>query len=461
MHLTYVFIALFIALIIFNVLFIIKDSEDVINNSYNKREGLYAEKTIRGSILSTDGKVLAYTDISNGKEVRKYPYGSAFAHVVGYDTKGKAGVESIATFKLLRSNILITDRILNEANGIKNPGDNVITTLDVNAQLSAYDALGSYMGAVILINADTGEILAMVSKPDFDPNQIADTWDGMTEDKGNSTLLNRATQGVYPPGSTFKIITALEYMKENPAYENYQYYCDSSFTFDGTTINCYHKSAHKDVDFESSFAKSCNASFANITATLDKNKFKETCDMLLFNKKIPCPFNCAQSLTSINASSNTDELLQTGIGQGKTEISPYHMCLICAAIANDGVLMTPYIIKSVETAYGDKVSDTIKTPYKRLISSEDSANLKKLMRSVITDGTGKELLDTKGYIAYGKTGSAEFSSDKSKSHAWFAGFASTDSGDNLAICVIVENGGSGGKVAIPIAKRVFDGYIYK
>ena len=461
LNLTYIFAIIFVILICYIVVFVIRDSDEVINNSYNKREELYAKKVVRGDILTRNGEVLAYTDTSSGEEVRVYPYGPAFAHVVGYNVKGKAGIESISTFKLLKSNILITNRLYNEAIGVKSPGDSVVTTLDLNAQLAAYSALENKQGAIVMMDAYNGDILAMVSKPDYDPNTILYTWDQMTSDSNNSALLNRCTQGIYPPGSTFKIVTALEYLRENKDTDSYSFDCNGIYEYKGTSIRCFHSTAHGNVSFDTSFAKSCNSSFANITTTLNKSEFRNTCTNLLFNSEVPCPLYVRKSFVPIDSSSSVDELMQTGIGQGKTEITPYHMCLISAAIANKGILINPRIIREIETAEGDHVIDYGVKEYKRLISEEDSVKLKSLMRDVVTEGTGTNLLNTSGYVAYGKTGSAEFSSNKSESHAWFTGFAETDDGGLISISVIVENGGSGGQVAIPIAKMVFDSYINK
>lgn len=465
-QLTYFFTFLFLVLICFIFAYIYFKSDEVINNSYNKRESLYSAKTIRGSILTDDGEIVAYTAVSGDSEERIYPYGRLFAHAVGYNSKGKAGIESIANYRLLNSNILFTERIYNDLYGIKNPGDSVITTLDFKTQYAAYEALGNRQGAVILMDADNGYILAMISKPDFDPNEIDEIWDGLTGDENNSQLLNRVTQGLYPPGSTFKILTALEYIKENKDTKSYDFSCTGSYEYKGTKINCYHGIAHGDVGFDQSFAKSCNSSFANITTKLNKSSFKNTCEDLLFNEEIPGPFiinkrssfAVKDSFVPINSKSSVDELMQTGIGQGKTEITPYHMCLISAAIANDGVLMNPVIVKEIETSYGDHVVSTTVKPYKRLLSSEYSAKVKGLMREVITSGTGSVLNNTNGYVVYGKTGSAEFSSNKSESHAWFSGFAEGENGSKVAISVIIENGGSGGQVAGPVAKAVFDAY---
>ena len=467
-QLTYFFSIIFILLMTYICVIVYRDSDEIINNSYNKREAVYSAKTLRGSILSSDGDILACTNFVDGNELRIYPYGRLFSHVVGYNVRGKAGVESIANFRLLKSNALFTERIINDLNGIKNVGDNVVTSLDLKTQYAAYEALGNRKGAVVVMDARNGYIISMVSKPDFDPNEVEYTWNEMTNDENNSVLLNRATSGLYPPGSTFKIITALEYIKENniEAVDNYNFECNGYFEYKGTKINCFHGKAHGDVNFDDSFAQSCNSSFAKITTTLDKSDFEKTCKEFLFGDDLPgiyilnnkSSFPIKKSLVSINSKSSVDELLQTGIGQGKTSITPYHMCLISAAIANDGVLMKPILVKEIETSSGNHIESVSVRPYKRLLSEEDSDKVKGLMREVVTDGTGTILSNTVGYEAYGKTGSAEFSTNKSESHAWFTGFAEGENGSLLAISVIVENGGSGGQVAAPIARAVFDAY---
>jgi len=458
MQITYFFMFLFLAIIIYLSVFMYKDASVVINNPYNKREELYANKVVRGSIYDRNGEVLAYTDTSTGTEKRIYSYSNVFAHVVGYNSYGKAGIESIATFKLLTSGIPFYEKISDEFSARKSPGNSVISTLDLDVQTAAYNALGEQRGAVVVMDALTGEILAMVSKPDFDPNNIDSTWEYMTSTQGDSRLLNRSTQGTYPPGSTFKILTALEYIRENSDVDNYDFQCNGSYEYQGTKINCYHGISHGDMSFLKSFAKSCNSSFAHITTTLDKSSFQDTCEDLLFNSEIPCQLGAKKSYVPITKDSSVDELMQTGIGQGKTEITPYHMCLISSAIANDGVLMNPYLIRGTVNYYGKVVETTKVHSYKRLISSEDSVKLKELMREVVTDGTATKLKDSSGYTAYGKTGSAEFSSNKTESHAWFTGFAQGDDGSMISISVIIENGGSGGQTAVPVAKSVFDTY---
>ncbi|MBQ7588833.1 MAG: penicillin-binding protein 2 [Lachnospiraceae bacterium] len=458
---TWVFVIAFVALTGHIVYFTAFQSESFINNSYNsKRAELLARRIVRGRIVSADGKILAETVGNGAEEVRSYPYGSLFAHAVGFASQGGTGVESISGFTLLRSDDPINLRIKNDINGIKNNGDTVITTLDTGLQKAAYDAFGKHKGAVIAINVKTGEILAMVSKPDFDPNDIEELWTELNDDEENSPLVNRATLGLYPPGSTFKIVTALEYIKEHPDITGYEFDCNGSFTFEDITISCYHGAQHGHLDLKSSFARSCNSSFANITSQLDRKKFEETCSRLMFNSRLPSPFSYRESSVLINDTSKTPEVIQAGIGQGRTQVTPIHMAMITAAVANDGILMRPMVVSAVRNSRGTGVKTYSPTEYARLMSSEESRLLRELMREVVISGTGYRLQGTDGYEIAGKTGSAEYSKDKTKSHAWFTGFAPVDD-PQIAVTVIAEGAGSGGESAAPVARKVFDAWFSK
>lgn len=456
---TYIFLVLFVCMMGYFAYFEFVRSEDFINNSYNKRQDLFAQKVVRGSILSADGYVLADTlTDENGEEIRNYPYENLFAHVVGFSTNGKAGLESTENFNLLRSHTFFLEKIVNEFQGEKNIGDNVITTLNYNLQKTAYDALGKHDGAVIVMEPKTGKILAMVSKPDYDPNKIAENWEELTsEDSESTVLLNRATQGQYPPGSVFKIFTTLEYLHENDSYADYEFDCDGSFSSGGAVIHCYKNKKHGNVNLMESFANSCNASYASIGLSLERTNFQTLCDSLLFNTALPWKGEYSKSSFSISEDADDSLMMETAIGQGKTLVSPLHMLLVTSAIANDGVLMTPYLVDHVENYNGVLVDETKMTTYGELLSKEDAAVLQQFMAETVQDGTADRLRG-QSYTAAGKTGTAEFSSTTKAAHAWFVGYASKEGMEDIAIAVIVEDSGAASEYAVPVAKKVFDAY---
>lgn len=450
-----VFAALFAGICIYLTHYVHYDSPKVINNSYNaKRQELLAAKTIRGDILSVDRQVLA-TTLADSDE-RYYPYSKVFAHAIGYASNGRMGVEQNANMYLVSSNVSLNSKLSDDFADEKHMGNTVVTTLDTRLQKLAYDALGLYEGAVIITEPETGKILAMVSKPDFDPNTINDIWDELISDEESSVLVNRATQGLYPPGSTFKIFTALEYIRENPYdYENYTFDCNSQFRSGENVINCFHGTRHGRVDFTLSFAKSCNSSFANIGLSLDRSRFQSLLDQLYFNRALPVDFIANKSSISEHIESRDNDMIQAAIGQGQTQMTPLHLAMVTAMIANGGEMMQPYLIDYIENADGEIITSFEPKSLGSFISAEEADILKSLMRAVVTDGTGTRL-KSDSYSAAGKTGSAEYNS-KSDSHAWFTGFT-YDTDRPLQITVIMEGAGSGGEYAVPVARRILDGY---
>ena len=199
---SYFFVLIFVSLIGYMAYFNIWERDAITSSPYNSRQNQAEDRIVRGSILSSDGQALAYTQVDDqGNETRIYPYGNMFAHVVGYEANGRNGLESLANSSLMSTHHEYVDRLKNEILELKNPGDNVVTTLNTRLQEVAYNALGGYNGAVVVMDPKTGAVLASVSKPDFDPNTVEANWDSLVNDSTNSSLLNRATQGAYPPGS--------------------------------------------------------------------------------------------------------------------------------------------------------------------------------------------------------------------------------------------------------------------
>lgn len=454
---SYFFVLIFVSLIGYVIYFNSVKSEDFINSPYNTRQDTFSDRVIRGTIQSSDGEILAKTDVyEDGTENRIYPYSNIFSHVIGYDTHGKSGLESEANFQLLTSHAFFLEQMKNEFKDQKNMGDTVISTLNANLQTTAYYALGDRRGAVVAMEPSTGKILAMVSKPDFDPNYLADNWDYLVNDETNSSLLNRATMGQYPPGSTFKVVTALDYFRKKGSFEGYSYLCQGSITMDDHTIQCYNGTVHGQENFYSAFASSCNCAFADMGIDLGGGSLKETSEDLLFNKKLPLD-SYRKSSFSLDKRSGTPLIMQTAIGQGNTLVSPMHMALITSAIANGGVLMKPYLIDEVVNNAGEAVSKTEPTVYRNLMTSNEANLLGKLMKNVVDNGTASAL-SGRGYTVAGKTGSAEFDENGS-SHSWFIGYSNIDDPD-LVVSIIVENGGTGSEAAVPIAGQLFDAYHY-
>lgn len=455
---TYFFVLLFLGMSVYYGYFIQKDAKEIINNSYNKRSAMLEKRVIRGKILGNDGEILAETITENGKSVRNYPYNDLFSHVVGRVDKGRTGIEAAENITLVTSNSNIFINAFTQIKGDRITGDDVLTTLDVNLQRAAYSALGEQRGAVVVMEPSTGKILAMVSKPDYDPNSIEKYWDELNGDTDNSPLLNRATQGLYPPGSTFKILSSLAFMRQNPDYKKYSYECSGNGIFSSVSINCYDQRVHGSEDLVSSFANSCNTSFANIGTDLELSGFKRVCENFLFNKTLPTDLTAKVSSFVLDENSRSDEVPQTAIGQGKTQITPILNCMIAATIANNGTMMCPYVVDSVISNDGRVVLTHEPREYKKILKAKEVKFLKKMMSSVVTDGTGSPL-NNAGYTVAGKTGSAEFDSTKA-THSWFVGYAPVKNPE-IAVCVIVENTGNGDVYSMPVVRNVLDAYFYR
>ena len=452
------FVAVFLVMIIYTCVYVRGNEVNWSINSYNSRLEMLKRETERGPIYASGGETLAITRVDeDGLEYRSYPYGSVFSHIVGFESRGYLGLEALAKYYLLHSHESLRGQVSNAIYGRKNEGDSVYTTLNVELQKVAYEALGEQEGAVVVTNPSTGEILAMVSKPDFDPNTLKEIWENIVEDDENSVLLNRATQGLYAPGSVFKIVTTLDYLRENN-YDigSYQYDCEGAYISDDGVINCYHGVKHHSISLKQSFSESCNASYANIGNGLNKYRLKKTVDELMFNEKIPLDIPTMKSSLVIDDNTSNGDMLQFAIGQGETVVTPMHINLITQAIANEGLLMEPMIMDYVTNNQGVLVKDFKVNKYKQLMTAKEAEILKEFMQEVVLSGTA-ENLQNEFYTVAGKTGSAEYKNSSSDSHAWFTGFAPADNPE-ICVTVIVEEGGSGSRTAVPVAKKIMDVY---
>lgn len=457
--LTYTITIVFLCMVGYFVFFIVTEGQEVINNPYNKRQEVLAKKVQRGEILSADGEILAYTQTDEeGKDTRVYPYGDMFCHIVGRTVNSMTGIEGKQCYPLLTSHSNPLRKLGNIFQGEKNPGDKVVTTLDVGLQEVAYTALGSRKGAVVALEPSTGKVLAMVSKPAYDPNWVARDWEELLDDSNEeSALVNRATQGLYPPGSTFKLITAMEYLIENgDKASDFKYECKGSDSFAGNVINCYGQERHGSLNLKSALAKSCNGAFAQIGTTLDISAFQKLTEKFLFNKRLPVDFEYNKSTFSLTEDSDMGELTQTVMGQGKTMITPLENAMITATIANGGNMMIPYVVDRVENDVGQSVTEYHPESQGQIIEDWLAKRMNRLMCSVVTEGTGYALSDL-SYAVAGKTGSAEFDSEGT-SHAWFVGFAPADN-PRIVVSIVVEGAGTGSQYAVPIAKSMFQQYL--
>ena len=444
----FIFVGIFAVMIIYFINFQQSTATEMAQSPLNPRNTTVAppDPVRRGSIYAADGSVLAVTKLNDeGKEYRSYPMGALFSTPVGMERGGGSGIEGKLNDELLTSShdtlVEVKSSDVDE-NHKEYQGNSLYTTLIPELQQTAYDALGDNKGAVLAIEPSTGKILCMVSKPTYDPNKGStdyDEWAALPAE--DSVLINRATQGQYPPGSTFKIFTAIEYMKENPdRYNNFRFNCEgTTWPKGGAKISCQYHTAHGNEDITKSFVVSCNCAFSTIGLELDKEKYKQTAEEFGFNAKLPIDdIESFESRFFINKDSSMSEVQETAFGQGNTMITPLQNLMITATVANGGTMMKPYLVDKVEAADGTVVKQKAPIVFRSdLLSEKESGAVTELMHQMVSQSLGGVFRSA--YKVAGKTGQAEYENDIDKAHLWFTCFAPYDDPQIAVICVLEKN----------------------
>ncbi|MCQ2559458.1 MAG: penicillin-binding protein 2 [Clostridia bacterium] len=465
------FIVLFLILILYLTYLVVVQGEQLQTNSGNIRLTLEEKKIIRGSILDAKGQILAQ-EVANedGSTSRRYPMGQLTSVLTGYGSLqyGKSGLEADYDTYLLADDEL--GQLQKTIAGWKNEtmyGYNLHLTVDSSFQQLVYDALGERRGAVVALEPRTGAVLALVSKPTYDADRIGEILeDGssyfsqISSDTANSPLVNRAVWGQYPPGSTFKLITASSMLENLPEQRETIYNCQGSFWVDGFTLA--DTAIHQEVDWDRALQVSCNSFYSSIGLLLGEDNFRKTAQAFGFkdmqgNTQARTELSYLDYFKGVisNEPLTKTNLASSAIGQGSVLVSPMQMALVAAAVADDGKMMTPYLVKQITAEDGRVVLTTENRVMLDCINFSTAAELTQAMELVVTNGTGK-LANLDSVRVAGKTGSAENSTGDT--HAWFVGFAPADN-PQIAVAVIVENGGGGGKIAAPIAAEIIGKYL--
>jgi len=451
--LLWTFIILFVVLAGYTAYTVTVNGSTWFISSYNPRLANQKQNVVAGSILDRNYIVLAKSDEPGERDY--HPNSTtrkAVSHVVG-DPYGLAatGVESFHAKYLLGFEGNVFERLYQSIVMEKRVGENVTTTLDSALCKYAYEQLKGKNGAVVVMNYHTGEILCSVSSPGYDPTNM-DAYRNLSDDDAGSPLVNRVTMGRYTPGSVFKTVTLAAVLKYKPELLNKTYSCSGSMDMDDSAITCAGKSKHGEQTIEEAYCNSCNVAFAKIALDLGRDTVKRMAEEFGFNEEYL--FSDLIAYRSGYESSGKDlDFCWSAIGQYKDTATPLQMCMVAAAIANDGVMMEPKLVKSIVNARGYEYNKLSPKQLKNVLSAESAAALREYMISAVEDGLGGRAA-VKGYTVGGKTGSAEVADDKSiETHAWYHGFVYDDKSP-LAVAVVVEHGGSGGRVAAPSAGSV-------
>jgi peptidoglycan glycosyltransferase len=448
---------LFLSIVIYLTYFELFVKDKVITSSYNQRQMEQEDTTIRGSILDRNGVVLAYSTADDKRHKRIYPFGRLYSQVIGYNssTYGKSLLEAQYNNDLLniREFAPILD-LKEKLGGEQKVGNNLHLTLNHKLQEKAEKLMRDRKGAVVVMKPKTGEILAMVSKPDFNPNseKLAEKWQELVESTAYP-FVPRATQGLYVPGSTFKVLTAAAAVENG--MEDRTFNDKGSIVIDGKTISNFESHAYGVVDLKSALSVSSNVAYAQLGADLGEINLKDIMARVGMNKEISFDLPVKSSRFPYKEMSKT-ELAAVGMGQGKLQVTPLHMAMIASGIANNGVMMKPYIADMVVSTSGNIVKTAKPGVFGRVMTSETAAKVKDMMQYVVEAGTGKNA-SIRGIEIAGKTGTAENElsmKQKNKEHAWFICFAPAND-PQVAIAVVLEYSGStGGKAAAPIAREL-------
>lgn len=409
-----------------------------------------------------------------------------FAPVTGfYSVTGNiAGVEASKDSYLSgQADSLWLDRLQNLITGEEVKGSSVVLTIDPAAQQAAWDALGDRKGAVVAIEPSTGKILALVSRPTFDPNQLAvhdsgaagqayealantvlptATLDGSAKNSPYGPLTNRATEATFFPGSTFKLVTAAAALESGRLTPDSQIPAPDTYQLPGTTgapmrnfggESC---SRSGQMSLLDALRISCNTAFAQLGADLGEDTLREQAEAFGFNSSVQIPFDTGTS--TFDPDMSPDIVAQTGIGQRGVKATPLQMAMVASAIANDGVLMEPYLVDQIQDSDLAVVEETTPKRLKTSVTPSTAEALTRMMLAVVEDGSG-EAAKINGVAVAGKTGTAE--DDPRQPTLWFTAFAPAEA-PQVAVAVVLENGGessnetTGGRLAAPIAKKVIE-----
>ncbi len=421
------------------------------STSYNTRGN--AANALRGDITDRDGIVLATTDESGDRVyLANTQARRALSQTVG-DVMGMSGtgVETYHSSMLMDISSSLVGRLSELVSGSQHVGSSIQLTID--AELQAYVSSifpDGYKGAVCIINYKTGEILAMVSKPDYDPAAIVNRQSSAAVE--DTAYLNRCLQGLYTPGSVFKIVTLTSALINDPDVVHQTFKCAGIWEFGNSKVNCAGNTAHGTLDLETAFAKSCNVTFGKLAYQLGADRLRATAEQFGFNENFKFGDVIVYNSQFPTSMPSDADLVWAGVGQGTVLVTPLHMAMIAASVANGGIMMKPYLVKQVVSSTGAVTETGAPSEYRRVMSYDVAGTIASYMRKAVTSGTATKAAIS-GSIVCGKTGSAETSDDKTvQTNAWYVGFVYDDQ-HPYAISVVIEAAGAGGSQAAPIAAK--------
>lgn len=454
----FLFTALF-AVLIGNLTYIqiIKadDYQNMPSNNHTIARQAYIQ---RGSIITSDGLTLAESvRQDDGTYVRSYPNGNMAAHTVGYYSTrfGSSGVENTMNETLTGSKDYSSweNAILSLA-GVSQPGNSVVLTLDSRIQIAAERALEGRTGSIVVLDPSTGAVLAMASSPSYDNTDIAAVRESGSEGTGE---YNRATQALYTPGSTFKVITLAAALDSGTATLDTEYDSPGEMEIGNADVTNIGRTDWGTISLKRAFEVSANTAFGQVANDVGADSLVQYARAFGYGQSLGQDFSTAASIMPDPSDMTEWETAWAGagqpVGQGHTP-GPQATCMqnavMAAAIANDGIVMNPYVVSQVLAPDGTVVSSTQARSLGQAVSSDTAAKVASAMLGVVEDGTGSAT-SVAGFQVAGKTGTAEASS--SQVNSTFVGFAPYDT-PTVAIAVVIEDYSEGGTSAAAVAGDV-------
>ena len=472
----YVIVAGFMALIGTLSYWQVFAREAIAESPQNSLQTIRNQESPRGLILARDGEtVLASSERQQDENgyayTRVYPQGESFANIVGYYSIrfGKAGIEAILDEHLSGSNDPRTLReLVNRSTGGPQAGNNVELTLDAELQKIAYEGLSQTStgrGSLVALDPETGEVLALASSPSYDPNRIGEgDYFQQLQQNDSFPLINRATQSLYAPGSTFKVITAAAGLQAGLTPSS-EFFDSGEYQTPGYTVTNYKGESFGEVSFTEALVYSINAVFAEIgVEVVGAQSLADMAQEFGFGDSYEdflLPVD-ASDLGPPASQWAQSETALASFGQGAVVSNAFEMALVAATIANDGQTMQPRILQEIRSPAGVLLESTSAEARRQVLSGQHARELQGMMRAVVSEGN-LEQAKIEGVEVAGKTGTAEVGGGESP-HSWWISFAPVDDPE-IAVAAMVENGatidaeGNADTPAIPIATEVTEAYL--
>ncbi len=462
-----------LALLLLNVTYIqVVRGPGYRDDARNPRVLLAQAEKERGTIVARNGEILARSVVEQFDSraySRVYPYGPAFVHSVGFSSLlfGDRGLEDAYAADLRSKEDLTISDLVAALLGRDLRPQSLVTTLDLDLQQVAIEALGDQRGAVVALEPSTGAILAYVSSPGYDPTPLLGATAGPLGDalaaEPDQPLLNRADSNTYPPGSVFKIVTAAAALDAAIATPATEFPNPAELSLPGSTAvirnfgggRC---GSGETVTLAEAFRISCNTVFGEVGLQLGAGELVATAEAFGFNRDIPFEWDVLDSVIPVASSFRDDQpgLAQTAIGQRDLQATPLQMALVGAAIANGGMIMEPHLVRTVVDVDGEITHANEPVEFSRATTPATASEIATMMEAVVDSGTGRSAAIA-GVRVAGKTGTAE--TELGAPHAWFVGFAPVEQ-PQIVVAVLVEAGGSvgdeatGGSLAAPLARQI-------